>query len=372
MPQQPASRSTTVGRGNAGEQRHGGRQQAHRLLMAVAVEQNLRRPGARAAGPASAANSSNSTQASATRPRFLLLLAAQAATARLPSPRRDNSARRRGSSRRAWRWGTALRRAWRRWRCASPSRPCEISGRPQQPGRTTFTWQPPRLQNLQRGDADFGIVVVGEGVVEERDAACRALSSACGLPASHLLECLRASMPAGRGGGRCRQLFHHPARRRAASDPVGKGSEAAAPDAESRWMLPSARARSGVPWRCPVVGQEFALEARHVHADGTFGFAGAAFQAQVEHLVDAFVAQAGFAESSRHRQAQHVGAAARGVRLRRASPCTTGTWCRRVSCGRRRRRCTSRPRRPCRRIPSSRTTCAGRASGSPRRSADSR
>ncbi len=85
-----------------------------------------------------------------------------------------------------------------------------------------------------------------------------------------------------------------------------------------------------------------------------------------------FVRQSGFAQAARHGQAQRVGAAARGMRFVAAWPCRRGTWCRPASYGRRRRRCTFRPRRPCRRIPSSRTRCADRACDNPRRSAGSR
>ncbi len=52
---------------------------------------------------------------------------------------------------------------------ASFNRPLEISGRPQQPGRTTLTPQPARSRISSARDANFGIVMVGEGVVEKRD-----------------------------------------------------------------------------------------------------------------------------------------------------------------------------------------------------------
>ncbi len=49
---------------------------------------------------------------------------------------------------------------------AGPSRPCEISGRPQHPGRTTFDRASAALQHFDCGDADLRIVVIGERVVE--------------------------------------------------------------------------------------------------------------------------------------------------------------------------------------------------------------
>ncbi len=71
---------------------------------------------------------------------------------------------------------------------ASPSRPCEISGRPQQPGLDHIDAAPAALQNFHRGDADFRIVVIGERVVEQRDAACRV--GPC-VPATHCSNVLR-------------------------------------------------------------------------------------------------------------------------------------------------------------------------------------
>src|SRR3954451_22541576 len=43
------------------------------------------------------------------------------------------------------------------------------------------------------------------------------------------------------------------------------------------------------PVPLPVAGEELALEARHVHANGALGLARAAFEAQVEHVVDVVV-----------------------------------------------------------------------------------
>src|SRR4029079_7420831 len=65
----------------------------------------------------------------------------------------------------------------------------------------------------------------------------------------------------------------------------------------------------------PVVGEELALDPRDVDANRTLRFAGAALEAEVEHVVDAFVAEPGFVEAAGERQAECVGAAARRVFL---------------------------------------------------------
>ena len=80
-------------------------------------------------------------------------------------------------------------------------------------------------------------------------------------------------------------------------------------------MCPSRCARSGRAVPAPVVGQELALEPRHVDADGTLRLAGAALEAQIEHLANALVAEPGLADPAGHRQAQHVRPPARRVRF---------------------------------------------------------
>ncbi len=65
----------------------------------------------------------------------------------------------------------------------------------------------------------------------------------------------------------------------------------------------------------PVVGEELALEAGDVHADGTLRLARAALETEVEHLVHALVAQPRLPQSAAHRQPEHVGASARRIGL---------------------------------------------------------
>ena len=65
----------------------------------------------------------------------------------------------------------------------------------------------------------------------------------------------------------------------------------------------------------PVVGEKLALEPGDVHADGTLGLAGPAFETQIEHLPHALVTEPRFADPPRHGQAQNVRASSRRVRL---------------------------------------------------------
>ena len=196
------------------------------------------------------------------------------------------------------------------------------------------------------------------------------LNSVTGVPAAPL-RC-RANQRANVWrfhAGSDRLLIH--TGQRPQRQPVRKRREAAAPLRQPIDVAEQPRAqRRAVP--LPVIRQEFALEAGHVHADRAFRFAGAALQAEVEHIEDALVAEPRFAQFPGHRQAQRIGAPARRVRLIAGRPCRKGTSCRPVSCGRRRRRCTSRPRRPCRRTRRSRTTSPASASGIPRRGAGCR
>ena len=178
-----------------------------------------------------------------------------------------------------------------------------------------------------------------------------------------------------RGGmrrqSRPRSRFVEPACRARSAPPVGERARGGCPSATGRGCG-RARARAAACRGAPVVGEELALETRDVDADRTLGLAGAALEAEVEHLAHALVAEAGFAEPAGHRQPQRRWPARASSAPPRASPCTTGTSCRRASCGRRRGRCTSRRRRPSRRTRGSRRTSPAAVSGSRRRSAGSR
>ena len=74
-------------------------------------------------------------------------------------------------------------------------------------------------------------------------------------------------------------------------DPVGDGGESAAPHRHLRDSAESFRAK-----RCavalPIIGEELALVTSHVDADRAFRFAGSAFEAEVEDIVDIFIAEA--------------------------------------------------------------------------------
>ena len=151
---------------------------------------------------------------------------------------------------------------------------------------------------------------------------------------------------------------------------VRDGARRGFPTCATSCAPPSTRACSRRSVPRPVVGEELAFEAGDIDADGALGFAGSAFEAEIENVVDAFVAESRFAESAGHRETQNICAASRACALLRASPCRTGTSCLRASCGRRRVRCTSRLRRPCRRSRSSRRKFVGWVFCSRRRSGD--
>ena len=95
-------------------------------------------------------------------------------------------------------------------------------------------------------------------------------------------------------------------------DGVRQRREGAAQPRQRPRVAERARLEAGAV-TLPVAGQELALEARHVHADRALGLARAALEAQVERVVDAAIVEPGVAETAGHRQAQDVGAAARGV-----------------------------------------------------------
>ena len=109
----------------------------------------------------------------------------------------------------------------------------------------------------------------------------------------------------------------------------------------------------------PIIGQEFAFEHRHVYVHRAFGFAGAAFQAQIEHVVDFFIAEAGFDQAGPRSPFEAHWRGREWWPIRLASPCRTGTWCRIAFCGKLPRRCTSRSLRPRLRIRRNQTRWRG-------------
>ena len=109
-------------------------------------------------------------------------------------------------------------------------------------------------------------------------------------------------------------FLHHPADRSAVGDRIRQRREAAAHLRGRVRMAERPRAQRHTV-AIPIPGEELALVARHVDADRAFGLAGAALEAQIEHLVHAAVGQLGVAQHAVHRQPQGVGAAAGGVRL---------------------------------------------------------
>ena len=109
-------------------------------------------------------------------------------------------------------------------------------------------------------------------------------------------------------------LLVDPAADSAAGDGVGDRREAAAPFRHRADVTDDARfQRHAVA--LPVAGEELTLETRDVDADGALGLAGAAFEAEVEHVVDIVIGETRLAEPPRHRQPQCVRAPARRVFL---------------------------------------------------------
>ena len=167
MPQQPASRSTTVAPGIASQQLHRRRQQSHRFLMAVPMEQDLRWPFAQR----QVELRGELLEQHARLPRLAWLLpAARRAAARacLPSLRKDSSAPGTESFRRAPPDGCSASASCR------GVLPClrQQALRDQGPSAASrlnhVDAEAAALQHLHRGDADFRMVVIEKGVVEER------------------------------------------------------------------------------------------------------------------------------------------------------------------------------------------------------------
>jgi len=204
--------------------------------------------------------------------------------------------------------------------------------------------------------------MIGEGVVEERDLLRAEAPRRLSPPST--AQKSAASRRAICAGYRCRSC------RRLRSIPSSTAEQSATPK-PTRPRFPQRAGSKRRPMARPIVREKFALKARYVHSDGTLRFAGAAFQAKIQYVVHALIAQPRL--TSFPVIASRACWPGRAWSLsRRASPCKTDTWSRKVSCGTLRRRCTSRPLRRSRRNPNSRTTWSDSACGIPRRSEDSK
>ncbi len=87
-----------------------------------------------------------------------------------------------------------------------------------------------------------------------------------------------------------------------------------------------------------VVGEELGLVGGHVDRDGALGLAGFAGEAEVEGFTNLLVVPVVGEDLALHELPEHMGAAAGGVLLFAGGHDSWGTWFRRRSCGRLRRR----------------------------------
>jgi hypothetical protein len=167
------------------------------------------------------------------------------------------------------------------------------------------------LEHLERGDADLGLGVIGERVGEDHRAG---RGHARRRAAEAAAQCPRR--PRGRQAApvHAEQPFVQPSSRAAGGGEIRQRRQPAAPLRQCRRAAKRAGAQRHAVL-VPVPGEELALVARHVDADRTLRFAGAALEAEIEHLVDRPIGQPGIAKASRHGEPEHVGPAARGVRL---------------------------------------------------------
>ena len=264
MPQQPASRSTTVAPGMLASSDLGRRQQSHRLLMTMAVQQNLGGPGLeRQRRRRPSGRSPRTARTPPRRPPPSFAPRREAATAHPRAWPTGSSARRTRSSgrrRRAGSSASAFRSASVR---ASPSSPFEICGRPQQLVRREPGAHAGGAKHIEHGHADLGLVVVREGVVEDDGVAPVRRRSREGA--------MLRQRPRRERGKRAAAIDAEPLlgrdlRRRAVHHPVGQRREAASPLRQRSRVPEHARVqRHAVPR--PVVGEKLALESRHVDAD---------------------------------------------------------------------------------------------------------
>ena len=209
MPQQPASRSTTVAPGMRASSALAGASVPSPSDGSGRAGRSATGPGAESSRTASRlplalrANSSNSTRAVGDALRAALRVAAE--QRRRVLAHRRQAARLEEHDRRAA-LGERIqpvRCSTRRRRRASSSRPCEISGRPQHALRRQLDVEAGALEHVARRHADRRVVVVGERVVEERHRRLhRRVARRLALPAAR--NCCAKVVAAQAGGTRRR------------------------------------------------------------------------------------------------------------------------------------------------------------------------
>ena len=221
-----------------------------------------------------------------------------------------------------------------------------MSGRPQQTCGASLTPTPAASSTSAAADADLGMVVVGERVVEQDHAArleAGALAAGAGAARTRS-RTSRSSTPAACAVDR-RPSTVSPSQRPAAlrASALESGATRLA-HFDSVCDVPDRARAERHAVAAPVAGEELALEARDVDADRTLGSCRRGTRGR------------GRAPRRRPRRRARRRRAARPSRdaacsrgrassaSPRASPCTTGTSCRRASSGTRRGRCTSRRR----------------------------
>src|SRR3954462_8119350 len=110
------------------------------------------------------------------------------------------------------------------------------------------------------------------------------------------------------------QPLVHPAADAADGHDVRDRSKAAAPFRHAADVADDAcPQRHAVP--LPVAGEKLALEPRDIYAHGALRLARAAFETEVENVMNVVIGQPRMAQSAGHRQPQRVRTAARGVLL---------------------------------------------------------
>ena len=217
--------------------------------------------------------------------------------------------------------------------------------RPQQPRALQPHAPPGALEQLDRRAPDPGLREGRERVGEEDDVAARRRGRP---PVAARVPSAAASRARSAAAGARRRS---PAvRSSSARAPGSRGSrfDSGASAAPSRFSAPDRPERARAQRRAVdvlVVGEELALERRHVDLERALALARLALEAEVEDLVQALVAERGVRVGLRQRPHERVRAAARRVVLLARRHVRRAHDARCPSCGTGRCSCSGRP--PC-------------------------
>ena len=170
------------------------------------------------------------------------------------------------------------------------------------------------LEHLDRGDRDFGLEEIGEGIGKQNYLAPRSVSRVRRRASNHERKVRRAK----RGSSRSRWIptarFTNPAKIGLCASTFARPGAICATRANS-WIRPKRCACQRAAMLLVIVGKELGLVRRHIDRGRAFGLASLARQAQIERLGERRIGETTGQRAAAQRLEQQARAPARRMHL---------------------------------------------------------